>query len=89
MSAVRAHMIELYFRDESQMPKMATCTKDCYLPSHGDAADQHVRIARKQGVFHVLCFGGSISQEMAQAWVDCWITGHCITIDLRDYDARP
>lgn len=81
---VRAHMIELYFRDGDTMPKIAECTKDFYSPQHGEYADQHVRIARKQGIFHVLCFGGQISQEQAKAWVDFWIAGHVITVNLCD-----
>lgn len=89
MSLVRRHMIELYFREPGTMPKMATCTKDSYSPQHGEYADQHIRIARKQGIFHVLCVGGEITYEQAQAWVDFWITGHCITVNLRDYDATP
>lgn len=86
---VRQHMIELFFKSPDTMPRAASCEKDMYIPSHGDFADQHLRIARPQGLFHVLCFGGEITLEVANHWVDQWITGHVKVIDLRQFNVRP
>ena len=59
--------------------------KDWYSGAWCDLFDFHMRVARKQGIFHIVGQGERIAPEQASMLIDRAITGQILTIDLKQY----
>lgn len=60
-------------------------SKDMYSAEMCEQADARHSILRPQGLFHVCTWHGTVSPDVAISYVDAWLAGHTVTIDLNDY----
>lgn len=76
------HTLEVIINQNETPALRAFRWVNWYDPAYAEMADQHLRIAVKNGVVHVVVIGGEISESFAKDLIRKFAAGETTLIDL-------